>query len=61
MSDDQFWRIVIGAALVAAIPYIWKRDKSPTEQAEQAASQDGSADRSHGFGYRLGRLWASRK
>ena len=60
MSEDQFWRIVIGAAIVAAIPYIWRR-KSLPEQTEKPASQDRDAGLSHGLGYRLGKLWARRK
>lgn len=61
VSDDQFWRIVIGAAVVAAIPYIWKRDKSLTEQAEQPASEDRRTGLTHRLGYRLGKLWSARK
>ena len=61
VSDDQFWRIVIGAAVVAAIPYIWKRDKSLTEQAEQPASEDRHPGLTHRLGYRLGKLWSARK
>lgn len=61
MSEDQFWRIVIGGAIVAAIPYIWRRDKSLPEQAEKPASEDRHASGAHSFGYRLGKLWSARK
>lgn len=61
MSDDQFWRIVIGGAIVAAIPYIWRRDKSPTQQPEQAASEDRSSSGAYTLGKWLGKLWPSRK
>lgn len=61
MSDDQFWRIVIGGAIVAAIPYIWKRDKSLTQQTEQPASENRGTNSAHAFGKRLGKLWSARK
>ena len=61
MSDDQFWRIVIGGAIVAAIPYIWRRDKSLTEQSEQPASEHRSTSGAHALGKRLGKLWTARK
>lgn len=61
MSDDQFWRIVIGSAIVAAIPYIWRRDKSLTEKPEQPASEDRRPGVAYTLGKRLGKLWSARK